>query len=517
MVLAPGQPIPHGRSYRYHLNGSVHMMTMRKRVGQLPTHRLVVRHSVDYSSSDNFSSDDFLRDSSSSSSSESSSDSFADALSDSTCSCSSSDHSSPTPSSERPSHDSSSVSPSCKRSRSYAASIPLSSPTLGWGGVMAISVISVSSDSSEESVGTSTGRVILFGTIPTTIPDTTLSVIPPTTHIDTTPIPIVSPTIPPSPDYTPASPDYSPASDTEFDPSEDPSSDHIPPLPATLPFLSSTAMFLYSDIPDTPPSFTHGTPFTKTTLSTQSTPIASGALRRQVISCTGATYSSWSTVPLPILKTVIHETRGRWSPESATDLEGCSKDSFKPYVPKETGLGVDFVDESSKPSRFRGTDLEMDVDVVKRNRIDIDPKIQAENDECFAYADALRDRGVDARVVVEGYLIRKETALRIRGGLNEQIDRQMAGALGARNGNGGNGNGGNRNSNRNGGGNGYNFRGLMPARECTFKAFLKCHPLSFNGTEGVVRTYEVDDRSVLSKKRGPEDGDRVVELGCERK
>ncbi|GKC17187.1 hypothetical protein Tco_1013969 [Tanacetum coccineum] len=39
--------------------------------------------------------------------------------------------------------------------------------------VMAISVISVSSDSSEESVGTSAGRVILFGTIPTTIPDTT--------------------------------------------------------------------------------------------------------------------------------------------------------------------------------------------------------------------------------------------------------------------------------------------------------------------------------------------------------
>ncbi|GKB92303.1 hypothetical protein Tco_0964575, partial [Tanacetum coccineum] len=95
---------------------------------------------------------------------------------------------------------------------------------------MAISVISVSSDSSKKSVGTSTGRVILFGTIPNTIPDTTPSMIPPTTHIDTTPIPTVSPTIlpspdytPASPDYTPASPDYSPVSDTEFDPSEDPS------------------------------------------------------------------------------------------------------------------------------------------------------------------------------------------------------------------------------------------------------------------------------------------------------
>ncbi|GKE96541.1 hypothetical protein Tco_1581396, partial [Tanacetum coccineum] len=60
------------------------------------------------------------------------------------------------------------------------------------------------------------------------------------------------------------------------------------------------------------------------------------------------------------------------------------------------------------------------------------------------------------------------------------------------NGNGGNGNGGNRNrgngnGNRNGGEYGYNFRGFMPARECTYQDFLKCQPLNFNGTEGVVR------------------------------
>ncbi|GKB49499.1 putative reverse transcriptase domain-containing protein [Tanacetum coccineum] len=106
-------------------------------------------------------------------------------------------------------------------------------------------------------------------------------------------------------------------------------------------------------------------------------------------------------------------------------------------------------------------------------------------------------------------------ASRTREGINEQIDRQMAGALGARttarnleplmrdgggqeevNGNGGNGNGGNRNGgngnggngngNGNGGGNGYNFGGFVPARECTYQDFLKCQPLSFNGTEGVV-------------------------------
>nr|GEW15007.1 hypothetical protein [Tanacetum cinerariifolium] len=86
---------------------------------------------------------------------------------------------------------------------------------------MAISIISVSSNLSEESVGTSTGRVILF-------------------------------------DYTPASPDYSPASDTESDPSENPSSDHIPPLPATSPFLSSIDDSSENDVPDTPPSPTYG-------------------------------------------------------------------------------------------------------------------------------------------------------------------------------------------------------------------------------------------------------------------
>ncbi|GKE19155.1 hypothetical protein Tco_1426732 [Tanacetum coccineum] len=107
--------------------------------------------------------------------------------------------------------------------------------------------------------------------------------IPPSTHIDTTPIPTVSPTIPPSLDYTPASLDYSPASDMEFDLSEDPSSDHIPPLPTTSPFLSSTDDSSDSDKPDTPPSPTYGTPFTETTLSTQSTPVASGALQRRVM------------------------------------------------------------------------------------------------------------------------------------------------------------------------------------------------------------------------------------------
>ncbi|GJS28701.1 putative reverse transcriptase domain-containing protein [Tanacetum coccineum] len=436
------------------------MMTARKRVGWLPTHHLAVRHSVDYSSSDHFSSDDSSSDSSSSSLSETSSDSPADALSDSASSRSSSDHSltaSPLGTrsshrlcslvlsvhrsfaiSERPSHDSSSVSRSRKRSRSPVASVPLSSPTLG---------------------ALSYGRVDL----------------------------------------------------------------------------------------------------------------------------------------LPSPKRIR-------SPETAKDLEDCSEDSFKPYVPREVGLGVDFEDESSEPSRSRGADL------------------------CFAYANALRDRGIDARVVVEAadreesetstrgpvevrvervnapfhrihviegaqreqrhrivgaestvtilnervaelerdnrrlrgtvsvksrrvdrlqrgmarmqrelrHIRRKipntrSGASRTREAVNEQSDHRVAKALrvhdtvrnvgplmgdeveqeevrgngngdrgnGSRgngdggngnggNGNGGNGNGGNRNGNGNEGEYGYNFRGFMPARECTYQDFLKCEPLNFNGTEGVV-------------------------------
>nr|GEU70472.1 hypothetical protein [Tanacetum cinerariifolium] len=110
---------------------------------------------------------------------------------------------------------------------------------------MATSVILISSNSSEDSMGTPAGRVILFGTIPTTIPDTTPVIAPPTTEI-----PIVAPTIPPSPDY-------SPASEAESDPSEHLASGHISPLPAISPFLSSD-----DDTTNTPGQpIPHGRPY----------------------------------------------------------------------------------------------------------------------------------------------------------------------------------------------------------------------------------------------------------------
>ncbi|GKB27806.1 putative reverse transcriptase domain-containing protein [Tanacetum coccineum] len=96
------------RPFRYHPNRPVHMMTARKRVGPLPTHRLVVRHLVGYSLLDLFTFDD---------SSETSSDSSSNDLSDSSSGHSSSDHSSPAlPSGMRSSHQLCSSVPSIPHS-----------------------------------------------------------------------------------------------------------------------------------------------------------------------------------------------------------------------------------------------------------------------------------------------------------------------------------------------------------------------------------------------------------------
>ncbi|GJR51637.1 hypothetical protein Tco_1402158 [Tanacetum coccineum] len=326
--------------------------------------------------------------------------------------------------------------------------------------VMAISLISVSSDSSEDSVGTPAGQVILFGTIPTTIPDTTPVITPPTTQTDTIVIPIetpiISPTIPPSLDYTPASPDYSPASDSESDPSKDPSSDYIPPLPAISPFLSSVDDTTDNDIPDTPPSPTHGTPFTNITSSTQGShviprrrvmilapgqPILHGRSYRYHLN--GPVYMMTTRKrvgPLPVQQPVASSdfhsdassnssSRHSLSDHSSPDLPSTSVGPSRkrrrspmtsvPALPpvSETlsPIRADLIPSSKRVRDFGYlADVEVDPretslrdDVIVRGsdephlEQDIDPEIQAEIGECIAYANALRDKGINARVVVE--------------------------------------------------------------------------------------------------------------------
>ncbi|GKF30877.1 hypothetical protein Tco_0100675 [Tanacetum coccineum] len=118
---------------------------------------------------------------------------------------------------------------------------------------MAASAIAISSDSSDESVGSPSSRVILFGDIPTIIPSTFV-VAPETPTIApviSSAAPVVETTLVPSPTRL-----YGlvPYSDSNFDsPNEMSSPEHISPLPAISPFLCTDSSKA-PDSSDGPPS-----------------------------------------------------------------------------------------------------------------------------------------------------------------------------------------------------------------------------------------------------------------------
>ncbi|GKE88051.1 hypothetical protein Tco_1565526, partial [Tanacetum coccineum] len=244
-------------------------------------------------------------------------------------------------------------------------------------------------------------------------------------------IPIIAPTIPPSPDYTPTSPDYSPASETEPDPSEDPSSDHIPSLPAISLFLSSTNDTTYSDTPNTPPSPTHA----------PGQPIPHGQPYRYHLNGPVHMMTARKRVgPLPVQQLAAsldfhsdassnsssrHSLSDHSSPDLLSTSAGPSRKrrrspmtSVPALPPVSEALSPVRADLIPSPKRVRDSGYLADVEVDPRETSlrddvivkgsdkphlehDIDPEIQAEIDECFAYADALRYRRIDARVVVE--------------------------------------------------------------------------------------------------------------------
>nr|GEY97417.1 hypothetical protein [Tanacetum cinerariifolium] len=289
--------------------------------------------------------------------------------------------------------------------------------------------------------------------------------------------PIITPTIPSSPDYTPASLDYSPASDIESDPSEDPSSGHISPLPAVSPFLSSDDDTTYSDTPDTPPSPTHATPFTEITSSTQRSPviprcrvmilapgqpIPHAACCETFIDHSSSDYfslddsdrdsfsDSSSEASLDFHSDALSDSSSRHSlsDHSSPDLPSTSTGpsrmrrrspmtSILVLPPISGALSPIRANLIPSPKRVKDPCYLADVEVGPRETSlrddviargsdepyleqDIDPEIQAEIGECFAYADALGDRGIDARVVVEA-VDRDEIETGVRGSI-EVID-----------------------------------------------------------------------------------------------
>ncbi|GJU36605.1 reverse transcriptase domain-containing protein [Tanacetum coccineum] len=119
--------------------------------------------------------------------------------------------------------------------------------------IMEASAIAISSDSSDESVGSPASRVILFGNIPTVIPST--SVVAPETStialVISSTAPVVETTLVASPTGLCGLVTYS---GSDFDsPDEMSSPNHISPLPAISPFLCTDS----SEAPDSsdgPPS-----------------------------------------------------------------------------------------------------------------------------------------------------------------------------------------------------------------------------------------------------------------------
>ncbi|GKE48939.1 hypothetical protein Tco_1480197 [Tanacetum coccineum] len=113
---------------------------------------------------------------------------------------------------------------------------------------------------------------------------------------------------------------------------------------------------------------------------------------------------------------------------------------YVPVFPTVSGaLSLVRVDLIPSPKRVRDSgylaDVEVDPrktslrdDVIVKGRDephleqDIDLEIQAEIDECFAYTDALKNRGIDARVIVE-VVDRVESKTGARGPIEVKVER----------------------------------------------------------------------------------------------
>ncbi|GJU38687.1 hypothetical protein Tco_1191644 [Tanacetum coccineum] len=300
--------------------------------------------------------------------------------------------------------------------------------------IMAFSVISISSDSSEGSVGMATAQVILFGTIPTTIPPTASIFDLPAISDDTPLIPTGTPTIPPiAPTIQYTSPficiDSSNRDTSERPPSQDPyevvvaqwrscvagrSSPPPPPISQILPASPSVprrpAILVSPGKPipigrpyRTQPYVVHYSSSDQITLddssrdsSFDSSLEASSDSHSDTLSDSSSRHSSLgyaiSDSPISPVRKALSPTRADLLPprkrirdfDSMMDLEDCPEEGHALYVPREMGLGVE-IEDSYEPY------IELDVDF----------DIQADIDAYFVYADKIAARGTYIRVEIE--------------------------------------------------------------------------------------------------------------------
>ncbi|GKD32380.1 putative reverse transcriptase domain-containing protein, partial [Tanacetum coccineum] len=429
--------------------------------------------------------------------------------------------------------------------------------------VMAFSVILISLDSSEESVGMSIARVILFGMIPTTIPSTAPTTDLPVIYDDTPLIPTISPIVP-----------------------------TIPPIAPTIQYTSSFICTGSSEsgTPDTLPS---QDPYERITLHLIISPQTTHhEILRQILI---------QTLHLILLRDIFHQVmpyqilplhpytgalssvrakllspRNRIrDSDSVIDLEVSSEEGYVPYVPREIRLGVDLerrmlelrmgLRPRRRPSLVREARLRLGLIRVTHSVV-LDDTIEPVREDFPELVSAnislkVMQRGLDmvmqelydhmveipvhrVRVIESRYNRRLRGMLDVerhrvdrlrRNATNELIAKRVEEALKAydaaknprtkmeieneqqddnveANVNNGDGNGnGNGNPNVKNG-------GVMPiTKECNYQEFMKCQPLNFKGTEGVwnshKRTVGVDTSYAMTRKALIK---LVIEVYCPR-
>nr|GEV50885.1 reverse transcriptase domain-containing protein [Tanacetum cinerariifolium] len=307
-------------------------------------------------------------------------------------------------------------------------------------------------------------------------------------------------------------------SEAKFDPSEDPSLGHIPPLPAISPFLSSDDDTTDSDTPDTSPSPTHDTPFTEITDSTQRSPVI--PRRRVMILSPGQ--------PIPHDSLSRHSSSDHSSPDLPSTFAGPSR---KRHRLKDIGYLEDVEIDPRETRDERVTHHAMlegipepaqegAAEVTHETLGDLVQRIVGVESAVIALTERIAELERDNRRLRGTASVESQRVNRLQRNMSpeEMEAREVARNLEALNeneeeqegenggnengGNGGNGNGDNGGNGNGGNGDegtgnhGMNYGGFMPmARECTFQDFLKCKPHTFSGTEGVnshKRTIGVD-------------------------
>ncbi|GJX15497.1 hypothetical protein Tco_0216329, partial [Tanacetum coccineum] len=290
--------------------------------------------------------------------------------------------------------------------------------------VMAFFVFSISSDSSEESVGTSTSRVILFGMIPTTIPPTTPTIDLPIIHDDTPLIPTDTPTISP---IIPTIPHVAPTIQSRVAARSSPPPSHIRQiLPTPLGLPRRLAILV---LPRQP--ILIGRPYRTQPNGISSPQITHHEILHQIL-CQRLhqiliqslhlillrdipyqvpyhiTICSFTRTTLSLVRANLLSPRKRIrNSDSMTDLEVSSEDDYVPYIPIKVGLGVD-VEDSYEPY----------------TEPDVDSDIHADINVCIAFADDLRARGTDVKVVVKN-AADEEVESSMRGTVEFEVDLRV--------------------------------------------------------------------------------------------